>query len=119
MKEHPLSVARVFYFGKKRNGILNNYTKGQQMLAEKKLQNELAKPDRIKKETEFAEEHKEDSDEALIDYIAALKMKRGKRFDRYTFIGYRYAMERFGTWSKMIYLVNRRIEEIRNEPIDS
>ncbi|MBQ1251732.1 MAG: hypothetical protein IIY02_02325, partial [Firmicutes bacterium] len=45
---------------------MNNYTKGQQMLAEKKLQNELAKPDRIKKETKFAEEHKEDSDEALM-----------------------------------------------------
>lgn len=98
---------------------MSNYTKGQQILAEKKLQNELAKPDRIKKEAEFTELHKKDSDEELIDYIALLKMKRGKRFDRYTFIGYQQAMERFGTWSKMIYLVNRRIEEIKQENSDS
>lgn len=108
-----------FVFGQKRKKALNNYTKGQQMLAEKKLQNELAKPDRIKKEAEFAEEHKEDSDEELIRYIALLKMKRGKRFDRYTFIGYQYAMERFGTWSKMIYLVNQRIDAIKQANTDS
>ncbi|MBR5328912.1 MAG: hypothetical protein IKV45_01750 [Firmicutes bacterium] len=98
---------------------MSNYTKGQQILAEKKLQNELAKPDRIKKEAEFAERYREESDEVLIDHIASLKMKRGKRFDRYTFIGYQHAMERFGTWSKMIYLVNQRIEEIRQENTDS
>ncbi|MBQ2764255.1 MAG: hypothetical protein IJF43_04375 [Firmicutes bacterium] len=94
---------------------MSNYTKGQHIMAEKKLQKELEKPERIKKEAEFSERFKTKSDEELIAHIAALKIKRGKRFDRYTFIGYQHAIERFGSWSKMIYLVNQQIETMKQE----
>lgn len=92
------------------------YNKGQQKLAELKLKKELAKPERIEKEAEFAAIHREDTDAELIEYIAALKIKQGiNRFNRYQFIGYCYVTERFGSWSKMMGLVNERIREIRSE----
>lgn len=94
---------------------LRGYNKGHQLLAERKLESELAKPERIALEAQFAKKHQCDTDDELLDYIVAEKMKLGKhRFKRYHFTGYCYILERFGSWSKMMYLVNKRIEEIRS-----
>ena len=94
---------------------MHGYAKGHHNLAEKKLEEELNKPERMEKEAEFAQKHQNDTDEELIDYVAALKMKQGKAFNRYRFIGYCYMLDRFGSWQKMITAVNRRIRELRPE----
>ena len=92
---------------------MRGYTKGHYILAEKKLEDELNKPERIEKEAEFAQNHQNDTDEELIEYVALLKMKQGKAFDRYRFVGYCFILKRFGSWQNMITAVNLRIKELR------
>lgn len=97
---------------------LYGYVKIHQINAEQKLQRALSKPERILQEEKFAEKHRNDTDEELIEYVARKKMKMGKtHFKRYNVIGYNYLVERFGSWCQMVTLVNIRIDEIRAEEL--
>lgn len=95
---------------------LYGYMKIHQINADQKLQNELSKPERILQEEKFAEKHRNDTDEELIEYVVQKRLKMGKaHFKRYNVIGYNYLVERFGSWCEMISRVNIRIKEIRGE----
>ena len=106
-------IAHFLFSVRKELTTLHGYAKSHQNLAEKKLEYELNKPERMEKEAEFAQKHQNDTDDELIEYAASLKMKQGKAFNRYGFVGYRYMLERFGSWQNMITAVNLRIKELR------
>lgn len=95
---------------------MSNYKKKFHDDNEALLKRKLQRPERVEAERLFAEKHKNDSDEALIDYAARQKMKFQKGFKRQKLIGYCYYVERFGDWSRFAYLVNQRIKTIKEEP---
>ncbi len=105
-------VVRLFCFVE-RGERLSGYAKSHYYLAELKLKTELEKPERIKKEKEFKEQHEKDSDTELIEYVVKQKRRKGKGFGRYDLIGYCYLCERFGGWCKVMAQVNERIREIK------
>ena len=88
-------------------------------LAANKLKKILENPDRRAKETAFAEAHASDSDEALYEYVLALKRKAGDKLKAAEVVGYVYLTERLGPWQAIMTRVNEMLrEETSNQKIE-
>ncbi|MBQ2764491.1 MAG: hypothetical protein IJF43_05590 [Firmicutes bacterium] len=79
--------------------------------AERKLQKILREPERSKKEKQFAQEHQNDTDDQLVEYVKQVKRNEGNKFKRGNLIGYCYLVERFGNWQNLCTIVNRQLDE--------
>ena len=77
-----------------------------QKLAANKLKKTLEEPSRRALENGFAAAHADDSDEALLAYVTALKRDAGDRLKAADVIGYRYLTERLGPWPSIMTQVN-------------
>ena len=86
-------------------------------LAEKKLQKEFKKPERIKLEAEFAQKHSADTDAELYELLKSLKKKHGKRMSPINTIGYEYYIKRLGPWNEVMRKISMDLknENERNE----
>ena len=80
------------------HGSLRRY----QQLADKNLQKELKKPERVKLESEFAQRHESDTDAELYELLKELKAKHGKRLNPTNTIGYTYFVKRLGAWNEVM-----------------
>ena len=81
-------------------------TRRVQKLSENKLKKVLDTPERRALENGFAAAHGQDSDEALLAYITALKRESGDRLKAADVIGYCYLIERLGPWPGIMTRVN-------------
>lgn len=86
-----------------------------QKLAANKLKKTLEEPTRRALENGFAAAHGQDSDEALLAYITALKRESGDRLKAADVIGYRYLTERLGPWPLIMTRVNEALRDEQNE----
>ena len=86
-----------------------------QKLAANKLKKTLEEPSRRAQETAFAAAHADDSDEALLAYITALKRESGDRLKAADVIGYCYLIERLGPWQGIMTEVNARLRAEKKE----
>lgn len=66
----------------------------------------LDSPERKRLETQFAADHAKDTNHQLCDYVKKEKLAN-KNFKAVNMIGYCYIVERFGSWQKVMTLVNR------------
>ena len=81
-------------------------------LAEKKLQKEFKKPERIKLEAEFAQKHSADTDAELYEFLKSLKKKHGKRMSPINTIGYEYYIKRLGPWNEVMRRIHEELSEL-------
>ena len=86
-----------------------------QKLAANKLKKTLEAPERRAQENGFAAAHGQDSDEALLAYVTALKRDSGDRLKAADVIGYRYLTERLGSWAGIMTRVNEALRAEQNE----
>ena len=86
-----------------------------QKLAANKLKKTLEEPSRRAQENGFAAAHADDSDEALLAYVTALKRESGDRLKAADVIGYRYLTERLGPWQGIMTEVNARLRAEKKE----
>ena len=86
-----------------------------QKLAANKLKKTLEAPDRRALENGFAAAHGQDSDEALLAYVTALKRESGDRLKAADVIGYRYLTERLGPWAGIMTQVNEALRAEREQ----
>ena len=86
-----------------------------QKLAANKLKKTLEEPARRALENGFAAAHGQDSDEALLAYVTALKRESGDRLKAADVIGYRYLTERLGPWQGIMTEVNARLRAEKKE----
>ena len=77
-----------------------------QKLAANKLKKTLDEPARRAQEDSFAAAHANDSDEALLAYVMALKRESGGRLKAANVIGYRCLTERLGPWPGIMTRAN-------------
>jgi len=95
------------------HGSINHHKKQ----AEKKFLKELKKPERVMLENEFSEQHKNDTDAELYEYLKQLKAKCGKRLNPTNTIGYTYLVKRLGAWNEVMRKISMDLknENERNE----
>ena len=86
-----------------------------QKMAANKLKKTLEAPERRALENGFAAAHGQDSDEALLAYVTALKRDSGDRLKAADVIGYRYLTERLGSWAGIMTRVNEALRAEQNE----
>ena len=78
----------------------------RQKLAANKLKKILESPERRAQEAAFAAAHAQDSDEALLSYVAELQQRTGGKLKAADVIGYCYLIERLGPWPGIMTRVN-------------
>lgn len=90
------------------HGSINHHKKQ----AEKKFLRELKKPERVMLENEFSEQHKNDTDAELYEYLKELKAKCGKRLNPTNTIGYTYLVKRLSAWNEVMRQISM---DLKNE----
>lgn len=89
---------------------MSNYSyKQKNAAAERKLKKILKSAERRILEEQFAKDHANDTDLQLRKYVKEQK-QADSNFKRCNLVGYSYIVERFGSWEKVMKLVNRDIE---------
>ena len=82
--------------------------------ARRKLKKILSSPERVAQEEQFAKDHANDTDFQLRQYVKEQKLHT-QNFKPYHLIGYNYIVQRFGSWEKIMTVVNRDIELEKNK----
>ena len=78
--------------------------------ADHAVNNAMKNPDRIRQEEAFAEQHRNDTDEELYEYVKNMRRTRGRKLARKTFIGYAYVTKRLGPWNDFMDKICRELK---------
>ena len=82
------------------NGGKRNYFKGEQWFQAKV--NTRVRAALVEKEAQFAIDHKNDTDEELLEYVCAFAKKLGRTPNASEIIGGQYIYRRFGRWENVV-----------------